>query len=96
MLNTVFQMIHHRKVSRKYSTKSMMYMIVSVNAAWFRQRAFPKYLSLQFLTCIPTMTRMGFLNESVKKKYDSVNLQPKTRNQRISDAVRAEGSTRDS
>ena len=33
MENTVFQMIHHRNVSRKNSTKSMMYMIVRVNAA---------------------------------------------------------------
>ena len=35
------------------------------------------------------MTWIGFLNESVRKKYDSVNLQPKTRNHSASDAARA-------
>ena len=91
MLKTVFQMIHQRNVSRKKSTRSMMYMIASVNAAWFLQRALPKYLSLQPLIFIPTITWIGFLNDSVRKKYDSVNLQPKTRNQSRSDAARAVG-----
>jgi hypothetical protein len=36
-------------------------------------------LSWQFCTRIPTMTRIGFSNESVRKKYDSANLHPKTR-----------------
>ena len=65
-------------------------MIVSVNAAWFRHSAFPKYLSLQPLTVMPTMTWIGFLNDSVRKKYDSVNLHPKTRNQSRMDAMRAD------
>ena len=90
MLNTVFQMIHHRNVSRKNSTRSMQYMIASVNAAWFRQSALPKYLSLHPRICMPTITWIGFLNESVRKKYDWVNLHPKTRNQRTTDAVRAD------
>ena len=89
MEKTVFQMIHQRNVSRKKRTRSMMYMIVSVNAAWFLQRWSPKYLSLQFWIFIPTMTRIGSRKPWVRKKYDSVNLQPKTRNQSNSDAARA-------
>ena len=79
---TVFQMMYHRKVSRKKSTRSMKNMIVRVKMAWLRQSEFPKIFSLQFWIFIPAMVRMGSRNARVRKKYDSVNLHPKTRNQR--------------
>ena len=56
ILNTVFQMMYHRKVSKKNSTKSMTYIIVSVNAAWFVQSAFEKNRSEHPWIFIPTMT----------------------------------------
>ena len=64
-------------------------MIVSVNAAWFLQRTFPKYLSLQFWIFIPTVTWIVVLNESVRKKYDSVYLRPKMSTQTRIDVSRA-------
>jgi hypothetical protein len=93
MLNTVFQMTYHKNVSRKNSTRSMRYMIVSVNAAWFRHSALPKYLSLQPWIFMPTMTRMGSRKDRVRKKYDSVNLQPKMMTQSMMDASRDLRST---
>ena len=39
MGKSTFQMIHHRKVSRKKSTRSMTYVVAKVNATWFLQRA---------------------------------------------------------
>ena len=47
IINTVFQMMYQRKVSKKYSTRSVIYMVVNVNAAWLVQRAAPKNLSVQ-------------------------------------------------
>ena len=67
MEKKTFQRIHHRKVSRKKSTRSMGYMMVRVKATWFVQRASPKYLSLQALTFMPTMTSIDCRKESVKK-----------------------------
>ena len=40
-------MTYHRKVSRKNETRSMIYMIVRVNAAWLVHKLPPKNLSLQ-------------------------------------------------
>ena len=68
MEKTTFQMIHQRKVSRKKSTRSMMYMMVKVKATWFVQRAVPKYLSLQVETFMPTMASMDCRKESVKNQ----------------------------
>lgn len=66
----------------------MQNMIASVNAGWYWQSVLPKTESRQFWTRMPTMTRTGFSNESVRKKYDSVSLQPKMRTQRPIDAMR--------
>lgn len=66
----------------------MTYMIVSVNGTWLAQSAVPNNLSLQPWTLVRAMTAMGLLNEEVKKKYDSTNLQPKMRSQREMDAMR--------
>lgn len=66
-------MTHQRNVSRKKRARSMMNMMVRVNAAWLRQRALPKYLSEHCWTCMCAMTLIGSRNESVRKKYDSVN-----------------------
>ena len=66
ILNTVFQITYHRNVSKKNSTRSMTYMIASVNATWFRQRLLKKYLSEQPWIFIPTMTATGLLNASVR------------------------------
>ena len=57
----------------------MTYMIVSVNAAGFMQRAFETNRSVH--PFIPTMTCTGLPNHVVRKKYDSVNLYPRTENQ---------------
>jgi hypothetical protein len=45
MLNAVFQMMYQRNVSRKTDTRSITYMIASMNAASFVHRLEPKYLS---------------------------------------------------
>src|ERR1700722_8076121 len=91
MLNVVFQMTYHKKVSRKKRQRSMMNMSVSVNAAWLRQSAVPKYLSEQSWTFMPTMTWIGLWKARVKKKYDSTNLQLKMVIQRPKDVRRWEG-----
>jgi hypothetical protein len=57
-------------------------MIVRVKIAWLRQSELPNTFSLQFWIFIPAMARIGSRNARVRKKYDSVNLHPKTRNQR--------------
>src|SRR5882762_6273902 len=87
-LNTTFQMMYHRYVSRKNKIKSMTYMIVSVNGTWFVQRELPKNLSLHPCTFVRAITAMGPLNDEVKKKYDSANLQPKISPQSIMEAIR--------
>ncbi len=87
--NTTIQMTYHRYVSRKNRMRSMTYMIASANGTWLLHRAAPKYLSLQFKTFVRAMTATGLLKFDVKKKYDSVNLQPKISSQSESDAMRA-------
>jgi hypothetical protein len=88
MEKIVFQMTYQRNVSRKKSVRSMRYMMVSAKAAWLVQSPWPRYLSWQFWTFIPTMTLMGSRKERVRKKYDSVNLHPNTSIQRRNDAAR--------
>ena len=67
-LNTTFQMIYHKYVSRKNKIKSMTYMIVSVKGTWLVQSELPKNLSLQPCTFVRAMTAIGLLNDEVKKK----------------------------
>ena len=68
------------------SARSMTNIIASAKAGWFMHRPTPSRLSEQFWTWkgqpephgkrrafMPTMTLIGFSNESVRKKYDSVN-----------------------
>ena len=55
ILNVVFQMVYQRKVSKKNNTKSTIYMIASVNAAWLVQSAFEKNLSEHPWIFIPTI-----------------------------------------
>jgi hypothetical protein len=66
----------------------MTYMIVRVKGTWLVQSVLPKNLSLHPCTLVRAMTAIGLLNDEVKKKYDSANLQPKTRPQSMMDAVR--------
>lgn len=89
MLNITIQMIYHKYVSKKNNIKSMTYMMTSVIVTWLVQRALPKILSLHPWTLVRAMTAMGLLNDAVKKKKDSANLQLKIRSQRNIDAVRA-------
>jgi hypothetical protein len=90
ILNMTIQMIYHKYVSRKKSTRSMTYMIASVNGTWFVHNTLPNSLSLHPCTLVRAITAMGLLNEDVKKKYDSVNLQPKISSHKHMEAVRAE------
>ena len=90
ILNTTTQMIYHRYVSKKNSTKSMIYMIVSANGTWLLQSAVPKNLSLHPWTFVRAMTAMGLLKDEVRKKYDSVSLHPKISAQRRMEAARAD------
>lgn len=71
----------------------MQNMMARANAGWWRQSALPKILSEQFWTRMPTMTRTGFSNERVRKKYDSVSLHPKTSTQSAMLATRARVSS---
>lgn len=89
ILKTTSQMMYQRYVSKKNNTRSMIYMIVSAKGMWFRHRAFPKILSLQFSMFVRAMTETGLLKEDVKKKYDSAYLHPKINSHRQMDAARA-------
>ena len=89
MLNMTIQMMYHKYVSKKNNIKSMTYMMTSVIVTWLVQRTFPKILSLHPWTFVRAMTAIGLLNDAVKKKKDSANLQLKIRIQRSIDAVRA-------
>lgn len=67
----------------------MTYIIVSVNGTWLEHKEVPKIRSEQPCTLVRAITAIGLLKDEVKKKYDSVNLQPKTKTQSMTDAVRA-------
>ena len=67
----------------------MTYMIVSVNGTWLEHNALPKMRSEQPCTLVRAITAIGLLNDEVRKKYDSANLQPKTRIQSMIDAILA-------
>jgi hypothetical protein len=84
-----FQMMYQRYVSRKNMMRSITYMIASVNSTWREQSTVPKNGSWQLTTRFRAMTATGLLNEEVRKKYDSTNLQPKTSVQSPIDATRA-------
>jgi len=89
MLKMTIQMMYHKYVSKKKRIRSMTYIIVSVNGTWLEHNELPKIRSEQPCTLVRAITAIGLLKDEVKKKYDSVNLQPKTKTQSMIDAVRA-------
>ncbi len=63
-------------------------MIARVKGTWFVHSALPKNRSLQPCTFVRAMTAIGLEKDDVKKKYDSMNLQPKMSSQSPIDAMR--------
>jgi len=89
ILKMTTQMMYHKYVSKKKRTRSMTYITVSVKGTWLEHKWLPNMRSEHPCTLVLAITAIGLLKDVVKKKYDSVNLQLKTRTQSIIDATRA-------